>query len=165
LDVATKGLRNASLPLGEDKTTLDPDEDLKESKTWSKLSPRLGVGFPVSDRMQFHGNYGVFYQLPNLENLYVDYTYVEHKVATGGYYYPFGNPNLRPETTTAYELGSPIRSGTTPGSTSARSTRTCRTWCRWERPGRATSLRDLREYGLRHVKGLDFPSTCGERPT
>ncbi|MBD3161375.1 MAG: TonB-dependent receptor, partial [Candidatus Eisenbacteria bacterium] len=93
-----------SLPLGEDRAVLD-DEDLADSEAEHKLSPRLGVGFPVSEKTQFHANYGIFFQQPNLQDLYVSYGYLEYKTRTGGYYYPFGNPNLKPETTTAYEVG------------------------------------------------------------
>jgi outer membrane receptor protein involved in Fe transport len=35
----------------------------------------------------------------------VSYAFLEHKVRTGGYFVGFGNPNLRPERTTAYEIG------------------------------------------------------------
>jgi len=52
-----------------------------------------------------HLNYGKFYQQPNLQDLYVNYDYLAYKVRTGGYFYPFGNPNLKPEQTTAYEVG------------------------------------------------------------
>src|SRR6185369_5138669 len=31
--------------------------------------------------------------------------FLEYKIQTGGYYVPFGNPNLKPEMTTAYEVG------------------------------------------------------------
>src|SRR5262249_53385231 len=48
---------------------------------------------------------GQFFQQPNLQDLYVSYQYLEHKIKTGGYYVGFGNPNLKPEQTTAYEVG------------------------------------------------------------
>jgi outer membrane receptor protein involved in Fe transport len=35
----------------------------------------------------------------------VSYRFLQHKVRTGGYFVGFGNPNLRPERTTAYEVG------------------------------------------------------------
>ncbi len=105
LDVDTQVFRDETLPLGEDRAVLNPDEDLKEGEIRHKLSPRLGVAFPVSERTQFHANYGIFFQQPNLEDLYTGYNYVEYKVRVGGYYYPFGNPALEPETTTAYEIG------------------------------------------------------------
>jgi outer membrane receptor protein involved in Fe transport len=104
LNAETDVLANNSLPLGEDRTTLD-SSDLKKGKVRNKISPRLGVGFPVSERTQFHANYGLFFQQPNLENLYTGYGYLGYKAKVGGYYYPFGNPDLAPETTTAYEVG------------------------------------------------------------
>lgn len=104
LDANTLKLRDEHLPLGEDRARLDP-EDLVDASASNKLSPRIGIGFPVGQGTQFHANYGKFFQQPNLENLYVSYAYLEHKVQTGGYFFPFGNPNLRPEETTAYEFG------------------------------------------------------------
>jgi outer membrane receptor protein involved in Fe transport len=107
----TQSLRSETNPLQSDTndslnspTTLDP-ADLQDSKVYRRLSPRLGVGFPVSDRTLVHVNYGKFFQQPNLQDLYVSYAFLEHKVRTGGYFVGFGNPNLKPERTTAYELG------------------------------------------------------------
>lgn len=104
LNVDTEALRDEQLPLGEDGTTLD-EEDLTANKKYHVISPRLGIGFPVSDRTLFHVNYGKFHQQPNLEDLYVSYDYLEYMIRWGPYYSPFGNPNLRPEKTTAYEVG------------------------------------------------------------
>ncbi|MEW5702630.1 MAG: TonB-dependent receptor [Candidatus Zixiibacteriota bacterium] len=83
---------------------LDP-EDLEDSRPETELSPRLGIAFPVTEQSVFHASYGRFVQRPDLQNLYVSYEYLEYKIKTGGYYFPFGNPNLRPERTTAYEVG------------------------------------------------------------
>jgi outer membrane receptor protein involved in Fe transport len=69
------------------------------------VSPRIGVGFPVTEKTVLHVNWGQFYQQPNLQDLYVSYQFLEHKIRTGGYYVGFGNPNLKPEQTTAYEVG------------------------------------------------------------
>ncbi len=96
-------LRSENTPLGGN-STLD-DVDLVENKTYSRVSPRVGVGFPVSDRTVLHANWGQFFQQPNLQDLYVAYRFLEHKVRTGGYFVGFGNPNLKPERTTAYEVG------------------------------------------------------------
>ena len=63
------------------------------------------MGFPVSDQTLIHVNYGKFFQQPNLQDLYVSYGFLEHKVNIGGYFVGFVNPNLKPEQTTAYELG------------------------------------------------------------
>ena len=63
------------------------------------------MAFPVTPVTLLRVNYGQFYQQPNLQDLYVSYRFLEHKVQTGGYFVGFGNPNLRPERTTAYEVG------------------------------------------------------------
>ena len=78
--------------------------DLEDGKTFTRLSPRLGIGFPISDKTQFHINYGKFYQRPDLVNLYVGYDFMAARIS-GGYYYPFPSPNLEPEKTTQYEAG------------------------------------------------------------
>ena len=111
LTPSTQSLRSETTPLQSDvndstnlPTRLDP-QDLQESKVYRRLSPRLGVGFPVSDRTLVHVNYGKFFQQPNLQDLYVSYAFLEHKIRTGGYFVGFGNPNLKPEQTTAYEVG------------------------------------------------------------
>lgn len=111
LTPSTLSLRSEATPLQSDvndstnlPTRLDA-QDLQESKVYRRLSPRLGVGFPVSDRTLVHVNYGKFFQQPNLQDLYVSYAFLEHKVRTGGYFVGFGNPNLKPEQTTAYEIG------------------------------------------------------------
>ncbi len=101
----TDALANPDMPFGRaGDITLD-DEDLVPSRSHNRISPRLGIGFPVTEATLFHANYGRFYQQPNLEDLYTSYRYLEYKVASGGYFFPFGNPNLLPETTTAYEVG------------------------------------------------------------
>ncbi|MEW5702643.1 MAG: TonB-dependent receptor [Candidatus Zixiibacteriota bacterium] len=81
------------------------ESDLTESESVSRVSPRLGVAFPVADGSVFHFSYGKFFQRPDLQNLYVNYDYLEFKIKSGGYYFAFGNPNLEPEETTAYEAG------------------------------------------------------------
>jgi outer membrane receptor protein involved in Fe transport len=107
LNVDTPALRNDLRPLDPDFTdssTLD-STDLQENRTYARLSPRLGVAFPVTAMTVLRFNYGQFYQQPNLQDLYVSYRFLQHKVQTGGYFVGFGNPNLRPERTTAYEVG------------------------------------------------------------
>ena len=107
LTPSTGALRSETVPLDPDDLNDSrlQERDLEESKVYQRLSPRLGVGFPISDNTQLHVNYGKFFQQPNLQDLYVSYAFLEHKIRTGGYFVGFGNPNLKPEQTTAYELG------------------------------------------------------------
>lgn len=118
-DYKTKRLRDPENPLDPDGySRLDnPTDsqlveanrltasDLLDSQSESRVSPRLGVAFPVAEGSVLHFSYGKFFQRPDLQNLYVNYDFLEFKVKTGGYYVPFGNPNLEPEETTAYEVG------------------------------------------------------------
>jgi len=104
INVDTQSLKSENLPLGIADSKLDPT-DLESSKTYARVSPRLGIGFPVTDRTVMHVNWGQFFQQPNLQDLYVSYRFLEYKIQTGGYFVGFGNPNLKPELTTAYEVG------------------------------------------------------------
>ena len=106
INVDTPALANPRAPLvsGEFPDSLNP-EDLSQNKTYARISPRLGVAFPLDDKTLLRFNYGQFYQQPNLQDLYVSYRFLEYKINTGGYYVGFGNPNLKPEHTTAYEVG------------------------------------------------------------
>jgi len=72
----------------------------KEADTKMRLSPRLGISFPISVKSKMHFNYGIYYQEPKFTHLY---TNLQGDVSTG---YPIlGNPDLNPEQTTTYELG------------------------------------------------------------
>ena len=110
INVDTPALKSERFPLG------DPDgapgisdsletQDLVSNKTYARLSPRVGIAFPVDEKTVLRFNYGQFYQQPNLQDLYVSYRFLQYKVKAGGYFVGFGNPNLRPERTTAYEVG------------------------------------------------------------
>jgi outer membrane receptor protein involved in Fe transport len=87
----------------EDLTKLD-EADLENTEKFSRVSPRLGISFPVSPKTQMYINYGKFYQRPDLDKLYVGYDFWEARV-TAGSYFPFASPNLEPEKTTQYEVG------------------------------------------------------------
>jgi outer membrane receptor protein involved in Fe transport len=104
INVDTPALFSESLPLGFN-ASLDADSELVANRTYNRISPRIGIGFPVTDRTVLHVNWGQFFQQPNLQDLYVSYRFLEYKIQKGGYYVGFGNPNLKPEQTTAYEVG------------------------------------------------------------
>lgn len=101
-DYKTQGFINPKQPFGADQV-LD-DSDLKNTEKFTRLSPRLGVAFPVSYRTQMRINYGKFYQRPNLQDLYVGLDFYEARVGAGSYF-PFASPLLEPEKTTQYEVG------------------------------------------------------------
>ncbi|MEM1094968.1 MAG: TonB-dependent receptor [Bacteroidota bacterium] len=68
-----------------------------------QLSPRLGVAYPITEQGVIHFSYGLFFQIPTLNNLFDNFGY---KVpALSGNYGPFGNPDLDAQKTTMYEIG------------------------------------------------------------
>jgi len=69
----------------------------------SKISPRLGVAFPITDRGVIHFSYGHFFQIPNFDLLY---TNPEYKFGTGTDNLGIaGNPDLSPQQTVSGEVG------------------------------------------------------------
>ncbi len=63
------------------------------------FSPRLSIGYPVTDRIVFYFNYGHFLQFPTRDQYYRDPTIVG---ISGNL---IGNPDLKPQRTIAYEAG------------------------------------------------------------
>jgi len=79
---------------------LNPIASYVKAESKSRLSPRLGVSFPISEVSVMHFNYGVYYQEPRYTYMY---TNIQGDVTSG---LPLlGNPDLEPEQTVAYELG------------------------------------------------------------
>ncbi len=65
-----------------------------------RLSPRLGVSFPVTERDKFFFNYGHFSQWPRFA-----YVYPQLETQTATEVQLLGNPNLDPKVTVEYETG------------------------------------------------------------
>ena len=81
-------------------------EDIEEKSEPSlTFSPRLGFSFPVTDKTIFHAQYGKFIQLPQLDYLYNSFKNMQFWINNAGFAGSFGNPNLKPEKTTSYEIG------------------------------------------------------------
>lgn len=74
-----------------------------DAKPKYKISPRLGVSFPVTERTKLHVSYGQFFQIPRLLRLYDN---INTDLATArGAWTRVGNPDLNAQQTTAYEIG------------------------------------------------------------
>lgn len=104
-DLNGDGVINVSERNPNNKLTVAEREEYwyRDTEVKTLLSPRLGVGFPISERGVIHFSYGIFQQIPDYSLLYVD---DQLKVTTGsGIQGPFGNPDLKPQKTTMYELG------------------------------------------------------------
>lgn len=66
-----------------------------------RISPRLGVSHPITNNQMLFFSYGHFNKLPRPQYVYAKLT----PQAANSTYQRFGNPDLNPETTIAYELG------------------------------------------------------------
>ena len=70
-------------------------------RSWKlRLSPRLGVSFPVTEKDKFFFNYGHFSQWPRYA-----YVYPQLTATTASEIQLLGNPNLDPKVTVEYEAG------------------------------------------------------------
>lgn len=85
--------------------TLEVDpRGLKKSPPFHAFSPRLGVGFPVSDRTVFHVQYAGLVQQPRLRDVNMGLYALGLVIKSGVSEYPVGI-DLRPTRTTQYEAG------------------------------------------------------------
>jgi outer membrane receptor protein involved in Fe transport len=82
----------------------DPS-DLRESNATTKVSPRLGFSFPITDRAIFHAQYGQFLQMPPLEFVLISKTWEDRYIGDAPFSDRIPNPDLKPERTVSYELG------------------------------------------------------------
>lgn len=75
----------------------------KDATPKSQLAPRFGIAYPISATGVVHFSYGNFLQIPAYQYLYDRASYkVPTTGSTGDVY---GNPDIKPERTTQYEIG------------------------------------------------------------
>ncbi len=88
-------------------TSINPFDPTQRSATKmkTKISPRLGVSFPVGDNMAFRYAYGTFFQRPTFYDLLENYLVQMDGGTESGYFVYIGNPNLDPMETNIYEMG------------------------------------------------------------
>lgn len=89
--------------LDENGQWVASDEVKVEPKT--QLSPRIGIGFPVTEQTLFYGSYGHFYQIPSYLEMYGPKKVDEDQPL-------IGNPNIKPQKTVAFEAGVKQQIGT-----------------------------------------------------
>jgi len=66
-----------------------------------RIAPRLGISHPVSDNQTLFFSYGIFSKRPKPQFVYAKLS----PTSAQSTFQTFGNPDLNPETTVAYELG------------------------------------------------------------
>ena len=95
---APKLIQNADCTLAERWNYWYEDANAK-----TRVSPRVGIAYPMSDRGVFHFAYGHFVQRPTFERMYAN---PEWELEPGvGLNTVMGNPDLEMEETVTYEFG------------------------------------------------------------
>ena len=104
-DLNGDGVITADEERADNRKTVDERAGYWYRKTTPKyqISPRLGIAYPITEAGVIHFSYGYFLQIPTLNRLFDQYDYKVPQES--GTYGPFGNPDLKPERTTMYELG------------------------------------------------------------
>ncbi len=102
-DTKTDILKDPKLPYAAGDPNKFDAEDFITKKAELKISPRIGLGFPVTATTVFHAQYGKFIQQPNLNQLYsskIDYNDLVRDASL-----TFLNGYVNSEETTQYEVG------------------------------------------------------------
>ncbi|MFH2032293.1 MAG: TonB-dependent receptor [Bacteroidota bacterium] len=71
----------------------------EKSKLFTKMQPRIGISFPLSETAVFHLNYGTFTQRPSFNQIFYSQVTMFNEIEI------LGNPRLKPENTKAYDIG------------------------------------------------------------
>jgi hypothetical protein len=102
-DTQADQLANPELPFAAGNPNIYDEADFVRKKPEFYLSPRIGLGFPITANTVFHAQYGKFIQQPPLNNLYstimdLDFLRTDNagSVNTG---------HISSEITTSYEVG------------------------------------------------------------
>jgi hypothetical protein len=98
-DLGEKYMENPELPF---------ETPLLKTKPKDRISPRLGISYPISDKAAFHFAYGHFYQMPSyidlLSGINEEGEYPNRPNLSGVGLAIF-NPNIEPERSVTYEAG------------------------------------------------------------
>jgi hypothetical protein len=76
-----------------------------EVPSFSAVSPRLGMSFPITDKTMFHAQFGKFVQQTRLNDLYQGYSRIAYELRQSYAFLAAVGSNVRPTRTTQYELG------------------------------------------------------------
>ncbi|MEO0136711.1 MAG: TonB-dependent receptor [candidate division WOR-3 bacterium] len=86
-----------------------PNDPNNDTLVWAdksfKFSPRLGFSLPVTERMKFRFNYGHYFQLPGLDDMFgtTDTAVIRLALSRGNTI--VGNIFMKPQKTVQYEVG------------------------------------------------------------
>jgi TonB dependent receptor/CarboxypepD_reg-like domain/TonB-dependent Receptor Plug Domain len=106
IDIDNKMFLNPTMPdLSFDKSGNLIPSGWVNVPTFSSVSPRIGLSFPVTDKTMFHAQFGKFVQQPDLNSSYIGYAYEAWSIKGGFFITTPVGLNVRPTRTTQYELG------------------------------------------------------------
>ena len=78
----------------------DPSSGVEQGKKKYQISPRIGVGHPITERATFHFNYGHFFQVPDYRDLFTN----QHLDLNAPSPF-FGWAHMDAQRTISYEMG------------------------------------------------------------
>ena len=103
-DTRTDILKNPGLPFAGGTNPNDFDAgDFTEKEAEIEFSPRIGLGFPVTESTVFHAQYGRFIQIPALTDLYTGPFDLDQFISFDPQYVQDGT--IKSEETIQYEVG------------------------------------------------------------
>ena len=104
IDTKTDIMKDPSLPFagGSDPNDFDSG-DFVEKESELEFSPRIGLGFPVTETTVFHAQYGRFIQNPALTDLYTGPYDLDQFISFDPQYVQDGS--IKSEETIQYEVG------------------------------------------------------------
>lgn len=102
VDVKAEGYQNIE----------NPQEGLVSSDPEFKISPRLGLAYPISENTVLHFSYGQFFQFPNFQDIYRNLQFLNVDELAKARLALVANPNVKSQKTIAYEFGVSQKLGT-----------------------------------------------------
>ncbi len=83
----------------------NPLSSLKDTEPELKVSPRLGLAYPVSANTVLHFSYGHFLQFPNFQNIYQNLQFLQVDELARARLALVANPRVQSQKTISYEFG------------------------------------------------------------
>lgn len=83
----------------------------EDSDPETKLSPRVGIAYPVTENTVFHFSYGHFFQFPDFQEIYRNLQFLQIDELSRARFPLVANPNVKSQKIIAYEFGVSQRIG------------------------------------------------------
>lgn len=87
--------------LNDNNEVVEQDGLFEDSPPQFMLSPRLNISYPITNRQIIKMNYGIYYKVAPLTDMFANYN-INHVQVDG---LRIGNPNMKPERVNSYEIG------------------------------------------------------------